>query len=68
MNLKKMVNKKLNVSVKITFYKYEELINSENMQMDDRCLQLIKKNSSIHLLTNYIEKHIEDNSKTQALP
>ena len=61
-NLKKMVNKKLNVSVKITFYKYEELINSENMQMDDRCLQLIKKNSSIHLLTNYIEKHIEDNS------
>jgi hypothetical protein len=61
-NLKKMVNKKLNVSLKIAFYKYEELINSENMQMDDRCLQLIKKNSSIHLLTNYIEKYIEDNS------
>jgi len=61
-NLKKMINKKLNVNVKITFYKYEELINSENMQMDDRCLQLIKKNNSLHLLTNYIEKHIENNS------
>ena len=61
-NLKKMVNKKLNVSLKITFYKYEELINSENIQMDDRCLQLIKKNKSRHLLTNYIEKHIEHNS------
>jgi len=61
-NLKKMINKKLNVNMKITFYKYEELINSENIQMDDRCLQLIKKNNSLHLLTNYIEKHIENNS------
>lgn len=61
-NLKKMINKKLNVSLKITFYKYEELINSENMQMDDRCLQLIKRNGSVHLLTNYIEKHIDHNS------
>ena len=62
-NLKEMINKKLSVNVKIVFYKYEELITSENMQMDDRCLQIIKNDKSLqHLLTNYIEKHIESKS------
>ena len=59
LNLKKMVNKKLSVSLKINFYKYSELINSDNMQLTDKCLQIIKNNNSPALLTNFIEKHIE---------
>lgn len=60
--LKEITNKKLNVSIKIKFYKYEELINSDNIWLDDRCLQLIKKNKSIDLLKNFVEKHIKSNS------
>jgi len=60
--LKEITNKKLNVSIKIKFYKYEELINSDNMWLDDKCLQLIKKNKSINLLINFVEKHIKSNS------
>jgi hypothetical protein len=60
--LKEITNKKLNISIKIKFYKYEELINSDNMWLDDKCLQLIKKNKSINLLKNFVEKHIKSNS------
>ena len=58
-NLKKMVNKKLSVTLKINFYKYSELINSDNMQLNDKCLQIIKANNSPPLLINFIETHIE---------
>jgi len=60
--LKEITNKKLNVSIKIKFYKYEELINSDNMWLDDKCLQIIKKNKSIDLLRNFVEKHINSES------
>ena len=55
-NLKKMVNKKLSVSIMIKFYKYEELINNDNLQLNDKCLQLIKKTKSDILLRNFVEK------------
>lgn len=58
-NLKHMVNKKLSVTLKINFYKYSELINSDNMQLNDKCLQIIKTNNSPSLLINFIETHIE---------
>jgi hypothetical protein len=58
-NLKKMVNKKLSVSMTIHFYKYEELINNDNLQLNDKCLQLIKKTKSDILLRNFVEKKIE---------
>lgn len=58
-NLKKMVNKKLSVSITIQFYKYEELINNDNLQLNDKCLQLIKKTNSDILLRNFVEKKIE---------
>lgn len=58
-NLKKMVNKKLSVSITIKFYKYEELINNDNLQLNDKCLQLIKKTKSDILLRNFVEKKIE---------
>ena len=58
-NLKKMVNKKLSVSITIQFYKYEELINNDNLQLNDKCLQLIKKTKSDILLRNFVEKKIE---------
>ena len=59
-NLKKMVNKKLSVSITIQFYKYEELINNDNLQLNDKCLQLIKKTKSDILLRNFVEKKIEE--------
>ena len=58
-NLKKMVNEKLNVTLKINFYKYSELINSDNIQLNDKCLQIIKNINSKTLLINFIETHIE---------
>ena len=58
-NLKKMVNEKLNVTLKINFYKYSELINSDNIQLNDKCLQIIKNINSKALLIYFIERHIE---------
>jgi hypothetical protein len=43
-NVKKYANKKLNVNLHIKFYNYSELINNDNIELKDKCLQLLVKN------------------------
>jgi len=40
-NLKKMATQKLNINLRIKFYKYSYLINNDNIQLNERCLQLL---------------------------
>ncbi len=40
-SLKKMANKKLTVSLHIKFYKYSELINNDNIQLNEQCLKIL---------------------------
>jgi hypothetical protein len=41
LNVKKYANKKLNVNLHIKFYKYSELINNDNIELKEKCLQLL---------------------------
>ena len=43
-SLKKMANKKLTVSLHIKFYKYSELINNDNIQLNEQCLKILVNN------------------------
>jgi hypothetical protein len=59
-NTKKILKESLCVSLDISFYKTEELINNLNMTLENNCLRLIlnKNPPDINMMKNFIEKYI----------
>jgi hypothetical protein len=65
LNVKQYANKKLNVNLRITFYNYSELINNDNIELKEKCLQLLVNNDNNSLDYNYEKYIIEHNTKNE---
>jgi hypothetical protein len=59
-NVKLISEQKLSVKVNMIFYKLDELINNANMKLNEKCLRLIVQKKDIELLSDFIEKYIEE--------